>query len=735
MKSAVSWLGEQYSPDVDHRHGKAVSTAGAGKANILIADDDSRMRQSVRELLSTCGYRCMLADGGEQALELLALQDIDLLLLDLNMPGIDGFAVMQRAAKIFPDTDVIVISGETTFESATEVLRYGAQDFLRKPYEPDELLRVVASVVDKRRLEHNIQEVYQRLEASEQRYRFIVNNSPDIIFMLDERGRFAFVNERITSLLGYPVDEVMGRHYSELVHSDDLEKAKFAFDESDRGQHASRNIELRLLCRSDSLPYRYFESRSISIDLNSMGVSRDSGEQSGASLVGIYGVARDISERKRAEEIINYQLYHDLLTKLPNRVLFRDRLNLAISQARRNNSLLAVMYLDMDRFKIINDSLGHLAGDQLLQMVATRLHACLRDSDTLARVGGDEFNLLVTDIDRREDAAMIADKIIDKLRQPMLLEGYEVFVSFSIGISLFPEHGQNMDALIKNADMAMYHTKSHGKNGYEFYCGNMESSFRPYLSLENGLRKALEEQQFELHYQPQIDVCDGRVCGMEALLRWRHPQRGLVMPEEFILLAEECGLIIDIDRWVLDAACAELQRWIDAGSRGMVLAVNISASQLAQPDFENWVVEALRRYKIPGRQLELEITENILMQDMDQAVSRLQRLAGHGVRIAVDDFGIGYSSLGYLQALPLNTLKIDRSFINTIQSVKDVNSIVTAIFAMAKELHLEIVAEGVENDAQVEFLRKLSCPKAQGFLLGKPLKAESARQLLLRQTA
>ena len=466
-----------------------------------------------------------------------------------------------------------------------------------------------------------------------------------------------------------------------------------------------------------------------------MGVYKDAEGQSAKRLVGIYGVARDISERKRAEEIINYQLYHDLLTKLPNRALFRDRLNLAISQARRNDSRLAVMYLDMDRFKIINDSLGHLAGDQLLQMVATRLHGCLRDSDTLARVGGDEFNLLVTDIAGRADAGMIADKMLEKLRQPLLLEGYEVFVSFSIGISLFPDDGRTVDALIKNADRAMYYTKGHGKNGYEFFSGNMKGIFKQYLSMENGLRKALEERQFELFYQPQIDVCDGRVCGMEALLRWRHPQRGLIMPDEFILLAEECGLIIDIDRWVLDAACAELRRWIDAGARGMMLAVNTSATQLAQPDFEGKVLDTLQRHGIPGRQLELEITENILMQDMDQAVSRLKRLAGHGVRVAVDDFGIGYSSLGYLQALPLNTLKIDRSFINAIQSAKDVNSIVTAIFAMAKEMKLEVVAEGVENDAQIEFLRKLSCPKAQGFMLGKPLQAAEARQLLRRQSA
>ena len=730
MKSAINWLETSYGPENGQSTQRAVDNMEATASTILVVDDDVRMTQSVRELLAAYGYSSMTAGGGEEALRVLAEHDIDLMLLDLNMPGVDGYQVMRQVSEHHPGTDIVVISGETTFESATEALRNGAQDFLRKPYAPDRLIQILNGVLHKQRLEQNIREVNLRLEASENRYRFIVNNSPDIIYMLDDEGRFAFVNDRVTGLLGYKPEEILGKHYSELVHKEDLEKARYAFDERRTGVRASHDIELRLLCKDTSLPYRYFESRSITIELNAMGMyqKKHSGDDKG--FFGTYGVARDISERKRAEEIINFQLYHDLLTNLPNRALFRDRLNLAISQARRQDSQLAVMFLDMDRFKVINDSLGHLAGDQLLQAVAGRLTTCLRDSDTLARVGGDEFNLLIPDIAGREDAVMIATKIFDQLKQPVQLEGHEVFVSFSIGIALFPQDGASMEVLIKNADMAMYHTKSHGKNGYEFFSDNMKGLFQQQLSMENSIRRALDGNQFELFYQPQMEVSSGRICGMEALLRWHHPERGLLLPDDFIPLSEESQLIIRIGNWVLEAACRELRKWIKAGLDDIILAVNISAAQLEQQGFVDGILEKLKRYGVPGNRLELEITENVLMHDMDKAVSKLRKLAAHGVRVAVDDFGVGYSSLGYLKSLPLNTLKIDRSFISEIRSSQDRNSIVTAIIAMARELNLEIVAEGVENQGQMDYLRALNCCKAQGYLLGYPVSAKEARQAL-----
>lgn len=408
-----------------------------------------------------------------------------------------------------------------------------------------------------------------------------------------------------------------------------------------------------------------------------------------------YGVARDISERKRAEEIINFQLYHDLLTQLPNRALLRDRLGLAVAQAKRNGTQLALMYLDMDRFKVINDSLGHVAGDQLLQTVSNRLRNCLRDSDTLARVGGDEFNLLVPEVSGKVDAIRLVEKVISNLKDPILIDGVEVFVSFSIGIALFPDDGESMDALIKHADIAMYHVKRHGKDGYEFFANSMKGGADQHLSLDTGLRRALDEEQLKLYFQPQIDLLTGKISGMEALLRWMHPEAGIISPTEFIPVAEENGLINEIGMWVLDAGCAELSKWQHAGYNDLKLAVNVSSKQLTQANFEEQVFTILDRYGLSGSSLELEITENVLIQDMDQVVNKLRILHADGICIAVDDFGIGYSSLGYLQSLPLSTLKIDRSFISGIRASSSRNSIVTAIIAMAKELGLGIVARGL----------------------------------------
>ncbi|MCP4288556.1 MAG: EAL domain-containing protein [Gammaproteobacteria bacterium] len=730
MKTSVSWLGARFSSPIDQRHGEVTDASEDSGTKVLVVDDEVRMRASVADLLKAYGHQCELAAGGEEALGLLSTGNIDLMLLDLNMPGIDGYQVMREVKECYPGTDVIVVSGETTFESATEALRCGAQDFLRKPYAPEELIRTVSNTVRKRGLERNIREMNRCLEASEHRYRFIVNNSPDIIYMLDNNGIFVFVNDRINTLLGYQADEMLGQHYSEFVHKDDIDKAKYVFDERRTGSRASHNIEFRLLCKGSTLPYRYFESRSITIELSAMGVYSEQKKDLKEEFVGTYGVVRDISERKRAEEVINFQLYHDLLTKLPNRALFRDRLNLAISQAKRNKTKLAVMFLDMDRFKVINDSLGHLAGDQLLQTIALRLHSCLRDGDTLARVGGDEFNLLVPDINGREDASMVARKILERLKEPVVVDGYEVFVSFSIGIAIFPEDGQTIDVLVKNSDMAMYHIKTHGKNGYEFFADNMKAAFHRQLSLENGIRKALEKKQFELFYQPQINVSDSRIFGMEALIRWNHPDRGLLAPDQFIPLSEETGLIIEIGNWVLDSACRELKAWRLQGVKDIQMAVNISAAQLMQPEFERTVLGTLAKHDVAGSQLEIEITENILMQDMDQAVSKFQQLAANGVKVAVDDFGIGYSSLSYLHSLPLNTLKIDRSFISGIRASRDRSSIVTAVFAMARELNLEVVVEGVEREAQAEYLHHLDCCRAQGFYFGRPAPPDEIRELL-----
>lgn len=694
---------------------------------ILIVDDEPRLCQSLKELLELNGYHCTAATAGDAAIRSLDEQRFDLLLLDIRMPDIDGHQVMDHIKLQRLSVDVIVVSGETTFDEATWALQHGAHDFLRKPYVSEELLRSIENVLNKRRLEVENRSIQNKLRDSEQRHRYFVDNSPDIIYMLDREGRFSFVNEKATSLLGYTREELIGKHYSDVVFQDDLDKVQFTFPEHRTGKRAAQDVELRLVRKNGRLAATSSGSNTITVELNAMGVYSGQEIDKENDFLGTYGVIRDISERKAAEEIINYQLYHDLLTKLPNRVLFKDRLEIALSHAKRSGKMLAVMYLDLDGFKIINDSLGHLAGDELLQAVATRIHKCLRESDTLARVGGDEFNLLLPEITRREDAAKIARKIIENLRAPFVLDGQELFISVSIGIALHPDDGQDMDSLIRNADVAMYHIKGRGKNGFEFFNQEMVAKVCPF-TLESGLRRALDENQFSLLYQPQQDIASGEIVGMEALLRWRHPQQGLLAPSQFIPLAEETGVITDIGEWVMRAACRELARWREAGLTSMKMAINLSAVQLYRSDFVETVLEVLEKFRIPGNRLELEITENVLMQDMEHVVRKLDILASHGIGIAVDDFGTGYSSLGYLQSLPLSMLKVDRSFVQDIQSPKENNSIISAIVAMATGLGLNLTAEGVETDIQLEYLRSVGCPLAQGFLISPPLTSSQTME-------
>ncbi|MCU7842930.1 MAG: EAL domain-containing protein [Candidatus Thiodiazotropha sp. (ex Monitilora ramsayi)] len=701
-------------------------------AHVLVVDDEPRARSSLKELLRLSGYETTLAEGGEEALQLLSDQSFDLILLDLNMPDLDGHQVMAHIYQHNIDIDIIVVSGETTFNHATQALRKGAQDFLRKPYAPDELLRAVSNTLERRRLKKENQSIQKRLEESENLHKFIVNNSPDMIYLLDEDGCFSYVNERVESLLGYKQDEILGKHFSTLIFEEDIDQATYTFNERRTGERATRSTELRLCCKDSETP-RYFESRTVPIELSSIGIySVD--EKNEKSFIGTYGVARDITERKQAEELIKYQLYHDLLTNLPNRTLFRDRLNMAMAQSKRSGKKLAILYLDMDRFKIINDSLGHFIGDELLQSVAQRLRNELREADTLARVGGDEFNLLIPEINDIQDARNLAEKILRITAEPFIIKNEEIFISFSIGISVYPNDGDSKDALIKNADMAMYKVKRAGKNGYAFYAEEMKSHFSQSLDIENGLRRAISTDELCLYYQPQYDILNGKMVGVEALVRWQHPDKGLIQPCEFIDVAEESGLIVPLGEWVLRKACSDIRRWMDEESVQLSLAVNISVQQLELEQFVAKTLKIIKRLNLPKNILELEITEHAIMQDMDKAIQTLSQLANKGVRIAIDDFGTGYSSLGYLQTLPINTLKMDRSFVQGIKSTGD-NSIINAIIAMAKGLNLDLIAEGVEHQPQIDHLLSSGCRLAQGFYYCRPLPEKDLIQLIRETNA
>jgi len=442
--------------------------------------------------------------------------------------------------------------------------------------------------------------------------------------------------------------------------------------------------------------------------------------------------AQMASSLREANAELQHLVLHDTLTKLPNRLLLEDRVQQAVEDCRRGAAHCAVIFVDLDRFKTLNDSLGHFAGDTVLRAVADRLRSAVRQEDTVSRLGGDEFVVLLKHVARAEDAADVARKIIDAISHPIVLEPHELRIGASLGISVFPDHGEDATRLIANADAAMYHVKKSGRSNFAFFAREMGTYFPKRLALENELRAAIEKKQFVLYYQPKVDMRSARIMGMEALVRWRHPQKGLVPPSEFIPFAEETGLIIPLGNWVLQEACRQTREWHERGIRDLVVAVNISGVQFQQPDLVENVSEALRQSRLQARYLELEITESVVMQNAPEAIVMLEQLHHMGVGLSIDDFGTGYSSLNYLKRFPIDKLKIDQSFIRDISADADDAAIVQAIIAMAHGLRLRVVAEGVENEAQLDFLRALNNDEYQGFLYSKPLQArEVERRLLL----
>ena len=433
---------------------------------------------------------------------------------------------------------------------------------------------------------------------------------------------------------------------------------------------------------------------------------------------------------KSANDELQRLALHDALTKLPNRVLLEDRIDQAIAHARRSKCLCAVLFVDLDRFKTVNDSLGHFVGDELLRAVAARLVDAVRQEDTVSRLGGDEFVILMREVVNAEDAAAVASKIVKALRDPFRVHDHDLFVTSSIGISLYPLHADAAQMLIIRADAAMYNAKQAGRNNFQVFTSEMNTFFPERLALENDLRHALGRREFELHYQPKVEVGDGRIVGMEALLRWRHPQKGMVSPQEFIPLAEETGLIIPIGRWVIEEACAQNKAWQDAGLPKLRVAVNISGVQFRKKNLLDTIAHALAAARLEPECLEVEITESVVMQNASEAIVTLEKLHKMGIHVSIDDFGTGYSSLSYLKRFPIDSLKIDRSFIRDVSTDLDDAAIVRATIGLAHNLRLSVVAEGVETADQLTFLRSLGCDEYQGFLKSMPLPAREFERCL-----
>ena len=702
--------------------GKA-GPAAQSVARVLIVDDEPRIREAYGALLAAEGREILTCANGTDAIAQLGSTEIDVMVLDLHLPDMHGTEVMARMGEAGIDTAVVVFSGDDAIDSAILALRRGACEFIRKHADPDDLIRTVDKAISRRHLERENARMTARLEESERLHRFLVEYSPDIIYTLDPEGRFVFLNRRIESLLGYNRGELVGKHYSVIVHPMDLEQARNAFAERRVGLRATTNQEIRLRCRN--LDVRSFENRTIVAMLSSQGIYQQEVDDGDAKrFIGTAGVLRDITERKHAEETISYQTYHDLLTGLPNRVLFRDRLNLAISQARRRGEVVGLMYIDLDRFKLVNDTHGQLEGDELLKGFARRVRECLRAGDTMSRQSGDEFTILLPDIADAEAVRTIAEKITAALKTPFTVGGRDFRCTASIGIAVFPDDAETPDLLLRDADIAMCQVKAQGKNGFQRYTQEMSRNHSERVDLDNELRIAIESGQLTLHYQPQVDIRRGRVTGVEALVRWEHPQRGMLGPNTFIPLAEEGGLIFAISDWVLNEACRQQACWIQRGITDLKVAVNISPLEFTRADIVERILQPIRTHQLPPECIEIEITENMLMDDAETVIAKVQELRTHGLRISIDDFGTRFSSLNYLRRFPVNTIKIDQSFVRDLETAGCQSPVISAIVGIARGFGLSVLAEGVETESQIDALRLHGCDVMQGFRFSRPVPAD-----------
>jgi diguanylate cyclase (GGDEF)-like protein/PAS domain S-box-containing protein len=705
------------------------------KPRLLLVDDEPRLLSSLYELLRPFDYVMVTATTGAEALAELTRGPFDLILLDLRLPDMSGHQIMDFINEKGIAGDVIVMSGEVGIDAAIGALKRGAYDYLRKPYSREELLKTVGNALQKRRLASANAHIATQLENSEKLYRYLVDSSPDIIYTLDHEGKFTFVNDRAYQLLGFTREELIGQHYSILVHDEDLERARYVVNERRVDERASRNVELRLKCHSGASGERTFNTTLMTISLNAIGMHLPDADVKRLEFFGTYGVARDITDRKRAEEVISYQAYHDILTDLPNRMLFKDRLGLAVIQAKRKVTELAVMFIDLDRFKLVNDTLGHVKGDELLQQTALRLKECLRKGDTLARQGGDEFTIVLPELRDRDDAKAIAEKFLEVLQAPFDLDGHQVHISASIGIAIYPNDGESIDELLRHADIAMYQVKAQGKNGHSFYHDSMLDISHQKIALQQSLRRALEHNELEMYYQPQMDVVTGRIVGAEGLMRWNHPTRGLMTAGEFLPFAEENGLMLPISDWMIGALCRDMQQWNAAGGQAIRLSLNLSPQYLDRGDFFEKMRGALTRYSISPDQIEVEITENICIRNPQYAIDQLNKLCQLGVSVAIDDFGTGYSSLSYLHRFPIHTIKIDQSFVKEIKEEHGHYPVILAIISIARGLGLNLIAEGVETEVQARYLKANGCLTMQGYLYHRPISLGAFMGVLDTQLA
>ncbi|MBF0413845.1 MAG: EAL domain-containing protein [Desulfamplus sp.] len=581
-------------------------------------------------------------------------------------------------------------------------------------------VQTVEDISERKSIDCILSTAEEELFEEKERAQVTLNSIGDAVLATDIDGNVTYLNLVAENMTGWSRDEALGQPLSEVfkiidgaTHQEAVNPAKRAIDED-------RIVELSadsVLIRRDG-----FESP---IEDSAAPIHNRHGQVTGAVIV-----FHDVSESRAMMLKMSHLAQHDFLTGLPNRALLTERLSQSIRLAHRHNKRVALMFLDMDHFKHINDSMGHLVGDQLLQSAAARLKACVRDTDTICRHGGDEFVILLSEIEHPQDAAQVCETLLTAFTKPHLIGEHEIYISFSIGISIYPDDGMNADAAMQNADTAMYHAKANGRNRYQFFIADMNTQALHRLFVENSLRRALKQGEFLLHYQPQINLVSNALIGAEVLIRWLDPNLGIVSPMQFIAVAEECGLILPIGNWVLREACRQVKEWIDSGLSAVPVAVNISALEFRYKSFLDGIALILQETGLPSEYLTLELTESILMQDADSSTSVLQTLKDMGVKIAVDDFGTGYSSLSYLKRFPIGTLKIDKSFVCDVTTDSDDATIVSAMIGMGRNLNMKVIAEGVETKEQLAFLKSHECQEGQGFHFSHPLPADDFALLL-----
>ncbi len=695
------------------------------KINILIVDDVPANLLALHSVLDCPDYQLIEADSGEAALEILfQQQDFALILMDVQMPGLNGFETvdMIKSRKQCANIPVIFLTAISKEDKYVKHgYRTGAIDYITKPYDAEILQGKVAAFVEIYCAKEQLRAEVIRRKKTEHQLRLtskVFECAGEGMMITDRHTVIETVNPTFEEITGYSSDEVVGQT-PKLLSSGRQPEDFYQVMWDSLKKHGEWEGEIFNRRKSGEIYPEWLKIVALKNELD--------------EVTNYIGSFSDISAHTSTRQRLYHLAHYDSVTELPNRVLFTQVLEHELVNAKRRKSTLAVFFMDLDHFKDINDSLGHAAGDELLKEVSKRLLCCKRDNDLVARQGGDEFTGVLIDLSHAEDVALVAGRILKELAAPVTLGNDQVHISGSIGLSVYPDDGDDVETLTRKADRAMYHAKESGRNNFQFYSEQMHVDSLRRIELEAKLRLAIKHEEFELYYQPQVETGSGKVMGMETLIRWHHPEDGMISPAEFIPLAEETGLIVPIGTWVLRTACAQAKAWLDQGLPQMLLSVNLSSHQFRKKEFMQVLHAALSDSGLPSELLQLELTERIIMHEDDFTISRLQTIHDVGIHLSIDDFGTGYSSMSYLKRFPLNELKIDKSFIDDLCSNEDDAIIVAAMINLAHGLKLHVIAEGVEDSAQLNWLEWHGCDAIQGYYFSRPLPATEFKAFVIKQ--